>query len=475
MKKILLLLVAATQLAVLGAAERSVKGRVACAGKGVANVVVTDGYNFAQTDDKGRYTLVASDDSRFVYLSVPAGYEVESLRSVPQFWLPIAENRSVYNFELRRKTQDDTHHGFIVVADPQIWARKEFPMLAEAMDDIRTTVADYDIPFHGMCCGDIISFDHTFYPIYNQTAERSGLTFFNTPGNHDMTLYGRTFETTLSKYEDIYGPSCYSFNVGKAHYVVLDDNFYIGRDYFYIGYIDERQFRWLERDLSYVPEGSTVFLMLHIPTTLSPSDRERFKYDNISHIATNARHLHKLLAPYDAHILSGHMHTTSNQIVTDRLYEHNIPALSGAWWQGTLCTDGTPRGYGVFEIDGDEVTWYYKSTDHPADHQLRVYYGATYPQFEGQLVADIWASDPSWRVEAAFDEEAPQPMERFTTYDPAAQKMYADTSHLDHKYIYPSKADHFYRATIPAGARKAQITATDRFGRTYTQIIEFAR
>ena len=475
MKKILLLLVAATQIAALAAAERTVKGRVACDGKGVEKVVVTDGYNFAQTDAKGRYTLTTTDDSRFVYLTVPAGYEVETKETVPQFWQLLDGGRKVYDFELQRKAQDDTHHGFIVVADPQVWARKEFPKLADAMDDIAKTVDGYDIPFHGMCCGDIISFDHTFYPTYNETAQRSGLTFHSTPGNHDMTLYGRTFETTLSKYEETYGPSCYSFNVGDVHYVVLDDNFYIGRDYFYIGYIDERQFRWLERDLSYVPEGSTVFLMMHIPSTLSENDRKQFKYDNISHIATNAKHLHKMLAPYEAHILTGHMHTTSNQIIGEHLYEHNIPALSGAWWQGELCTDGTPRGYGVFEIDGGKVDWYYKSTDNAADYQMRVYYGAEYPQFEGRIVADVWASDPSWRVEASFDGAAPQAMERFSTYDPAAQKMYADTSNFDHKYIYPSKADHFYRIDVPAGARKAQISATDRFGRTYTQVVELAR
>lgn len=467
MKKIILLLFAAVSTWAAWSAE--LRGSVTCDGKGVARVVVTDGEHFAQTDDRGRYSLPAADDSRFVYITVPAGYEVESRMSVPQFWLSISDRKKSYDFALRRKAQDDTHHGFVVIADPQIWARKEFPMLAEAMDDIRKTAAGYDIPFHGMCCGDVISYDHTFYETYNQTAQRSGLTFFNTPGNHDMTLYDRTFETSLSKWEAVFGPTCYSFDVGKVHYVVLNDNFYIGRDYFYIGYIDERQFRWLERDLSYVPAGSTVVLMLHIPTTLDESDRKQFKYDNISLIATNARSLHKMLEPYRAHILSGHMHTTANQIVSDSLYEHNIPALSGAWWQGELCTDGTPRGYGVFEIDGDRVNWYYKPTDHTADFQMKVYCGTEYPQFAGQIVANIWASDPTWKVEARFDDKRTVPMERFTAYDPAAQKMYASTDHLDHKYIYPSAADHFYRVTVPEGARSVRISATDPFGRTYTQ------
>ncbi len=28
--------------------------------------------------------------------------------------------------------------------------------------------------------------------------------------------------------------------------------FYVGREYFYIGYVDETTFKWLEEDLSYV-------------------------------------------------------------------------------------------------------------------------------------------------------------------------------------------------------------------------------
>ena len=39
----------------------------------VAGVVVTDGVNFTQTDDKGRYQLVSDPaQSKFVYFSVPA-------------------------------------------------------------------------------------------------------------------------------------------------------------------------------------------------------------------------------------------------------------------------------------------------------------------------------------------------------------------------------------------------------------------
>ncbi len=472
MKRITLLFVALVASTTLWAAEmRTLTGRVHCAGKGVAEVVVTDGENFTTTDAEGRYALRSSDDSRLVYITIPAGYRVASKQSVPQFWHRIEADRTTYDFELMAKAQDDTHHGFVVIADPQIWHQKEFPALLAGAKDIRKTVESYTIPFHGICCGDVTSYDHAFYTRYNETMSEAGIDFFSTPGNHDMTLYDRSHETSVRLWEESFGPVCYSYNVGKVHYVVVNDNFYIGRDYFYIGYLDERQFAWLERDLSYVPTGSTVILALHIPTTCDESDRKQFEYRNIANVMTNARALHQMLEPYSAHILSGHTHTTFNQIITERLYEHVIPALSGAWWQGPLCTDGTPRGYGVFEIEGDNVQWYYKSTDYDADYQMTLYYGEAHPQFEGRLVANVWASDPTWQVEIRFDGGEPIGMERFTAYDPAAQTMYKSTEGFDHSYIYPSPADHFYQVAVPAEAAVAEVRAQDRFGNVYTEKI----
>lgn len=168
---------------------------------------------------------------------------------------------------------------------------------------------------------------------------------------------------------------------------------------------------------------------------------------------------------YRAHIISGHTHTTFNQSIAPGLYEHVTPALSGAWWQGPLCTDGTPAGYGVYEVNGDRIDWYYKSTGYPADYQMKIYSGREYPQFEGYAVANVWASDPAWEVEFTIDGVPVGPAERFQAYDPAAKQLYSDTSQMDHKWIYPSISDHYYRVALPEGAKRVEVSATDRFGR----------
>ncbi|MBQ5654133.1 MAG: serine/threonine protein phosphatase, partial [Alistipes sp.] len=182
MKRLLLLAVAVVWCGAVWAADVTLKGSVRCEGKGVAAVVVTDGEHFTQTDAKGRFELLSSDEMNLVYITIPAGYSVAAEQSVPQFWQKIEPGKKHYDFELQRKAQDDTHHGFVVMADPQIWHKKEFPALREGMADIRQTVEGYKIPFHGICCGDVISYDHTFYPTYNEVATTSGLSFFSTPG-----------------------------------------------------------------------------------------------------------------------------------------------------------------------------------------------------------------------------------------------------------------------------------------------------
>lgn len=75
--------------------------------------------------------------------------------------------KKLYDFSLSKKEQDDYHHSFITIADPQIFAQKEFVYLEEAAADIQNTIQSHNnkIPFHGICCGDIISNDHTFIPL----------------------------------------------------------------------------------------------------------------------------------------------------------------------------------------------------------------------------------------------------------------------------------------------------------------------
>lgn len=51
-------------------------------------------------------------------------------------------------------------------------------------------------------------------------------------------------------------------------------------------------------------------------------------------------------------MLTGHTHNNGNVVFNDSLMEHNTAAVCGTFWKADICTDGTPSGYGVYEVDG---------------------------------------------------------------------------------------------------------------------------
>ncbi|MDZ4059058.1 MAG: metallophosphoesterase N-terminal domain-containing protein, partial [Bacteroidales bacterium] len=146
----------------------TIKGRVTAGGTPLAGVVVTDGENFTVTGKGGVYSLESGSRSKFVYLSLPSGYSAPVEDGVVKFYIPLErEKKRSYDFSLIKKGEDDNRHGFIAMADPQIYSAKEFALLEEGVADIRETVQSYNLPFHGIAAGDLISHDHTLYPQYN--------------------------------------------------------------------------------------------------------------------------------------------------------------------------------------------------------------------------------------------------------------------------------------------------------------------
>ncbi len=470
MKKIIICFL--TFAAAWSAEARDIKGTVKdTEGKGIAGVVVSDGLNTVLTDSKGRFKMDADQDSRFVFISTPSGYVSSTLDGPTLFYKEISDDVRKYDFFVSKNTKDDTNHNIIVIADPQISERNELPDLQKHSDDITAFVKGMDGDYtFGLCLGDIVGWDHTIYPEYNEIMSGAGIDYRYVIGNHDMTNYGRSFETSMRNYEDMYGPAWYSFNVGDVHYVVLNDNFYVGRDYFYIGYLDERQLSWLEKDLSYVPEGSRVVVSMHIPTTLDKSDRDAFQYGVIGDNLCNKPALYAMLEPYQTLILSGHMHTADYEQISGNITEINIAGLCGAWWCGEVCIDGSPAGYKVFDMNGSDAEWIYKGSGHPLDYQMKVYVNE--PDYPGQIVANVWDYDPSWKVEYFEDGVKVCDMERFKAQDPLAKELYKDPSSLKRTWVYAAPTENMFKAAISEGAKKLEVRVTDRFGRVYSKSIE---
>ena len=214
-------------------------------------------------------------------------------------------------------------------------------------------------------------------------------------------------------------------------------------------------------------------LSMHIPARLD-EEVQPFRYNSreISAQTINISSLFEMLKPYNVHLFTGHMHYNRNIIHADKLYEHNTGAVSGAWWQGDYCLDGTPVGYGVYEIDGTEVSWYFKSVGKPRDHQMRIYAPGTTVNYGNDVVVNIWNWDKNWQVQWQEDGVDMGAMNRFEGLDPEVEKAYSDKEKLEFSWIAPEKTDHLFRATPLKSNSDITIVAKDPFGNVYRETIK---
>ena len=93
-------------------------------GRGVAGVIVSDGFNCVKTDSHGRYKMKRDSLARFIYYSVPADCEVPTHSATDRtayFYQTVSKKKKIYNFTLRRLPGGkETHYKMIVIGDPQV-------------------------------------------------------------------------------------------------------------------------------------------------------------------------------------------------------------------------------------------------------------------------------------------------------------------------------------------------------------------
>jgi hypothetical protein len=461
------------------AAGARLTGRVHSQGKGIANVAVTDGYTVVQTNKNGNYQLSARDGAELVYISLPAGYAFPQERGMARFFQPIAAQNGTFSadFALDKLPTDDTKHQFVVWADPQIISKKDAELLkTQTAPDLRDLVASYPKGslIHGIGCGDLVWDHFELYDDYKEAAGMAGIPFFNVIGNHDLDLDARTDDYSARTFKQQFGPTYYSFNRGQIHYITLDDVFFIGTAKKYIGYLTENQLHWLEQDLALVKPGSTVVVSLHIPTQTGHKRRNNLKEEELGGSVSNRKQLYDMLKPFKTHIMSGHTHV-NEKWEADNVMEHVHGTVCGAWWTGPICSDGTPNGYGVYEVDGDDIRWYYKSTGKPREHQLRIYEKGRYKDAPDQLVVNVWNWDPKWKVEWLEDGTLKGQLEPSVALDPWAVELYAGPElPKKHKFVDPSPTDHLFFIKPSANAKTIAVRATDRFGTVYTEQLTLA-
>ena len=170
-----------------------VEGVVTCKGKGLAGVVVTDGFDVVLTDAQGGGHIA--------------------------FFFPLKKGRLKYDFELKRNLKDDMKHVFMVQTDVQVSCQEHLDSYRSYVGKARAFMEKYakERDAFVLDCGDIVGNTPGLYPDYIQVSGGLGLPVYRIIGNHDMEMGVRSFEHSYKTYEDYFGPIYYSFNRGKAH------------------------------------------------------------------------------------------------------------------------------------------------------------------------------------------------------------------------------------------------------------------
>ena len=441
------------------------------AAQGIQGVVVSDGYSCTTTDSKGYYQMKRNTAARYVFYSIPKGYK----QSSSDFYQPLKATTNRYDFRLQPTTADDSHFYLLAIADPQVRSDDSYRRFKnEGMEDITNFVKKSNLSVLGICMGDVCheacpSYEKPMHNLLNNT----DMPLFSAIGNHDYfqvdgsTTIPRSSET----YEKAFGPTWYSFNKGDVHFIALNNVKYSDGST-YKGAFTAEQLEWMRQDLSHVDKSKLIVVYYHIPIR---DDKNYEGRDNMLN----------LLADYPNRIfMSGHTHYLRNYVTKKPIQaEERIHAAAcGAFWHSTINGDGTPNGYSIYEVNGNQIidNWY-QSIKRAKDYQIRLLhgdasFGGTYGNYSYKLdsdyiIANVWNYDYRWHVycyeDGVLSGEMQSSLDKFSLDAWACGYHIGVLQRAAKDFEKYTMHDFIYKLKNPNA--KVKVVATDGFGHTYTQ------
>lgn len=508
-------------------AGTTVYGIVSSAGVGVENVVVSDGAEVTVTNEKGIYQLKSAKKWGYVFISVPSGYEVPSVGVLPQFHRALKNSADVVeraDFKLEKVDGQDSYKIFML-GDMHLANRTgdlgQFAQFTSDLTDYMTRHKGekmYALTLGDMTW-DLYWYSNSYYfPQYLNTvnSQIKNLQIFHTMGNHDNDFQTRSDYDAAVKYVDQICPTYYSFNIGKVHYVVMDDidcSSYDGStSRNYVKSLSAEQLDWLAKDLSHVAKTTPVVVAMHAqvfyPTTSG------FKID---HDPVNTLRLFDILDGYTVRFVTGHTHklfnVTPDAPIVDghNFREYNSGSVCASWWwSGNLTpgihigTDGTPGGYGIWDVTGTDFQCLYKSTGWPEEYQFRSYdlnnvhfsmadvplmpsdisasvknaymqYVNAYPQNnDNEVLINIWNWNSDWTLSVVDENRKTLPYTEVWAYDPLhiaalSVKRFNNAGLKSTPSFITDKFTHFFKVKADDADTDLVITVKDEFGNEWTE------
>lgn len=502
--------------------DMNIKGVVYSNGVGMEGVVVSDGYEVTITDANGIYYLNSEKKTGYVFISVPSGYEVANTVNAPQFFKRLSASGVIDRKDFSLIAVNNDNHVLLAMPDMHLANRNnDLEQFGNFLNDVNTLIAGYTTAgkkVYGLTLGDQ-SWDAYWYENnfnlvqYVPWMNKINCTVFNAMGNHDNDPYCANDWQAEQAYRDVIGPTWYSFNLGKTHYVVLDNIEYtnaggaIGKigDREYNSKIVADQIEWLKKDLATVTDKNTPLIVaMHIPLYKMPNVN-----NSVSLNLVNAQEFINCLSGFsNVHVLSGHTHINYSVAPSATLMEHNIAAICATWWWtgktgyagNQICKDGSVGGYAVWEINDTDMEWYYKSIGYEKNYQFRTYdlntihitaakyapsanatyadkltgYAGVYasPNSSNEVLINVWGYDKDWTVEVS-EGVTPLTVTRVSAKDPLhiisyeAKRLNVNAEPTSS--FVTNNTSHLFKVTASSPTSTLNIKVTDRFGHVYTE------
>ncbi len=495
---------------------------------GIAGVLVSNGRDVVKTDAAGRYTL-AVDDESIIFVIKPAGYTPPvNQEMLPRFYYIHQPAGSPQNLNLRfrgidptgplpdsvdfplNKADEPQKFDVIVFTDPQPESQIEVDFIR---DDVVNGLIGAKAAF-GMTTGDIMFDDLSLYPRLNRIIGQIGLPWYNIGGNHDLNFEAPNAKYSRETFKRTYGPTYYAFEYGGALFLMLDNVNYLGFDATkprgggkFEGRIGQRQLAFVANVLKEFPADKLVVTCMHIPlqTYLDPASPMMNTLDR--------GELLKVLAGRPNTVsLSGHIHTTEHHYFgaddgfagPSPHHHHVMTAVSGSWWSGPYdhrgiavadSRDGSPNGFHVLSIDGQNYSTRFQPANEPHSRQMRIVLdsefhrdrkelysefrigellGSPLPQdsaFATNVIVNFFDGGPRTSVEYHIGGRAPIKMERVVRPDPFVEEVFARNEATKKPWVKAEPSSHIWSARLPgdleAGTHCIAVRAVDEYGREH--------
>jgi hypothetical protein len=498
-------------------------------GNPLSGVAVSDGVEIVTTDEEGRYYFYSDKSLGRVFISLPSGYMPETVMNIPQISRRfMATNLSVEQFDFTLRPVDNDRCVLIASTDYHLARRNnDLEQFRDFVNDVNRFILTEQRPVYVLTMGDL-TWDEYWYKNYftlsDFITEMKDLNTvaFHCIGNHDHDPYYTEDLAATRQWRDLVMPAYYSFNIGKSHFVCLDDIVYVNNggavgtigDKSYHNYVSEDQIAWLKKDLALVEDkAAPLFIMMHAPLAYPNASFGNTYYDE-----ARARELLACFEGFsEVHVLTGHSHDNRNCQLTDAVMDHNTGAVCACWWWSDvysgrhICKDGTPGGYAVYELEDRDLTWYYKGTGISRDVQFRTYdmnklwldpetylddrtitvdgtpvtirdwfsqqaYGRSFNRLRSDncVYINCWNWDPEWKIEVVEEGRGSLAVKRLWEYDPLHLITYVipRLNKGSRPSFTANKMGHLFSVQASDPSSTLHITVTDRFGRVYTETMK---